>query len=174
MITMNQEPAKAAINAYFSREAAEMYCILGGGALLAVCAALLWVIFSDRFSTALAITLLVVALLLAGTGLSLLIRDGQNRQALVATLAGDNPIVIEHTLATEKARMQQVANNYQNLRYTFAVFALIGALLIAFTHHPTTHAIAVGLLIFATAGVVIDRYSEARALVYLQDLQRQP
>lgn len=171
---MNQEPAKAAINTYFSGEAAEMYCILGGGALLAICAALLWVIFNDRFSTALAITLLVVALLLAGTALSLLIRDGQNRQELVVALAGDNPTAIEKILAAEKARMQKVADNYQNLRYTFAAFALMGALLIAFTHHPTTHAIAVGLLIFAMAGAVIDRYSEVRALVYLQDLQRQP
>lgn len=168
---MNHEQAKTAIATYFSSEAAEMYCILGGGALLAICAVLLWIMFNDRFSMALVITLMVVSLLLAGTGLSLLLRDSQNRQMLLEVLKTGHPLVIEQTLAIEKDRMQKVADNYQTLRYTFAAFALMGALLIAFTHHPTTHAIAVGLLIFAMAGVIIDRYSEARALCYLQQLQ---
>ncbi|RLA41459.1 MAG: hypothetical protein DRR06_15900 [Gammaproteobacteria bacterium] len=69
--------------------------------------------------------------------------------------------------------MQKVADNYQNLRYTFSALALAGALLIAFTHHHITHAIAIGLLIFALSGLVIDRYSEVRARLYLGNLQAQ-
>ena len=170
---INIEQAKLAIVGYFSREAAERYCILGGSALLALCSLLLWLKFSDQFSVALAVTLALIALLLAATGLSLLIRDSQNRQGLIETLTAGDLGVTEQALGIERVRMQKVADNYQNLRYTFAALALAGALLIAFTHHHITHAIAIGLLIFALSGLVIDRYSEVRARLYLGNLQVQ-
>ncbi|RLA50979.1 MAG: hypothetical protein DRR42_11640 [Gammaproteobacteria bacterium] len=170
---INIEQAKVAIESYFSSEAAEMYCILSGSALLALCSLLLWFKFSDQFSVALAITLVLIALLLAATGISLLIRDRQNHQGLTETLNAGDLKATEQVLGIERVRMQKVADNYQNLRYTFSALALAGALLIAFTHHHITHAIAIGLLIFALSGLVIDRYSEVRARLYLGNLQAQ-
>ena len=76
----------------------------------------------------------------------------------------------ESVFTLERQRMQAVVDNYQNLRFGFAGLALIGALLIAFTHHNVSHAIAIGLLIMALAGVAIDKYSEVRATAYLHSL----
>lgn len=47
---------------------------------------ILWFKFNDRFTTALAITLAMVAQLLAAVGTCLLIRDGNNVRTLVETL----------------------------------------------------------------------------------------
>lgn len=169
-MTVNVETTALAIETYFTSEAAEMYCILGGSLMLGLCSLTLWLKFSDQFSTALAITLAVVALLLATTGTSLLIRDSKNARTLLDTLHNKDMVAQQSVLSVEKNRMQAVVDNYQNLRYLFAGFALLGALLIAFTHHHMSHAIAVGLLIFALSGLVIDRYSEVRARTYLQEL----
>lgn len=170
---MDTTQAKLAIDSYFASEAAEMYCILGGGLALALCSALLWSRFNDQFSAALSVTLAVVALLLFATGGSLLIRDSQNHARLLDTLQGADTPAIGQAIAKERGRMQKVAGNYQNLRYAFAALAIAGALLVALTHHYLSHAIAVGLMLFAVAGTVIDRYSETRALVYLDQLDAQ-
>ena len=167
---MGSEPVKIAINAYFSSEAAEMYCIVAGATVLGACSVILWLKFSDRFSFALCWSLAVIALLLAATGVSLLIRDGQNHQSLIKIIDSGEPELIESVVGAEQQRMKKVADNYQNLRYMFASFALIAALLVAFTHHHVSHAIAVALLVFAMAGLVIDRYSEVRARTYLSEL----
>lgn len=169
-MTMNIETTRLAIEAYFVSEAGEMYCILGGSLVLGLCSLTLWLKFSDQFSTALAITLMVVALLLAATATSLLIRDGKNALVLLDTLHNEDVIAQQSMLSVEQNRMQTVVDNYQNLRYLFAGLALLGALLIAFTHHHISHAIAIGLLIFALSGLMIDRYSETRARLYLSHL----
>lgn len=170
---IDAQQAAQAINHYFNREAAEMYCILGGSACLLFCALLLWLFFNDRFSSALAITLSVVALLYSAVAVSLLIRDGANRSYLIETVQSGEPQQQREALTAERERMQAVADNYQNLRYLFSGLALMGALLIAFTHHSISHAVAVGLLVFALSGTVIDRYSEARATLYLGALKTQ-
>jgi hypothetical protein len=169
---MDIEQAKITVDTYFASEAAEMYCILGGSGFIALCSLLLWFRFDDQFSSALAITLAVVALLLFATGASLLIRDGQNHTMLIDTLNGNDVRTTEQVIAGETGRMQKVADNYQNLRYTFAAFAFMGALLIIFSHHHLAQAIAVGLLVFAVSGTIIDRYSEVRALTYLSHLTK--
>ena len=167
---MDIDQAKLAIESYFISEAAEMYCILGGGALLALCSSVLWFKFSDPFSMSLSIVMIVLALLLAATGISLLVRDRQNYQTLMELIVTGDAEATEQALDVERLRMQKVADNYQNLRNMFAALALTGGLLIAFTHHHISHAIAIGLLIFAMTGLVIDHYSEVRARTYLQYL----
>ena len=171
-MTLNIQAASLAIETYFTSEAGEMYCILGGSLVLGLCSLTLWLKFSDQFSAALAVTLIVIALLLAATGASLLLRDGKNARMLQDTLATGDPAMQINVLNTERYRMQAVVDNYQNLRYFFAGFALLGALLIGFTDHHISHALAFGLLIFAVSGLVIDRYSETRARTYLNHLSR--
>lgn len=63
-----------------------MYCVLGGSQVPGLCSLILWFKFNDRFTTALAITLAMVAQLLAAVGTCLLIRDGNNVRTLVETL----------------------------------------------------------------------------------------
>ena len=169
-MTINTEAARLAVETYFTSEAAEMYCILGGSVVLGLCSVVLWLRFNDQFSIALGITLIILALLFAAAGASLLIRDSKNAQMLQETLRGEDIAAQQSVLTLERQRMQTVADNYQNLRMAFAALALIGALLIVFTHHNISHAIAVGLLIMALAGVVIDKYSEVRTLIYLKHL----
>ena len=137
---------------------------------MGLCSVVLWLKFNDQFSMALSISLAIVALLLAATGASLLVRDGKNAQMLQETLLSNDISAQQSILTVERQRMQVVVDNYPNLRLGFAGLALIGALLIAFTHHNVSHAIAVGLLIMALAGVAIDKYSEIRARTYLEIL----
>ncbi len=169
-MTLNIDTTRLAIETYFASEAGEMYCILGGSLVLGLCSLTLWLKFNDQFSSALAISLVLVALLLASTGASLLVRDGKNQRMLLGTLTNNDLATQQSVLVLERDRMQAVVDNYQNLRYLFAGFALLAALLIAFTHHHINHALAVGLLVFAMSGLVIDRFSENRARLYLNHL----
>lgn len=171
---MNPQEIKLAIETYFAGEAAEAYIVIAGYLLVLVCAGLLWFRFSDRFSIALSITLAILTIGMSGGFIYLLIRDSANRQNLVQ-LVDSHQVKPEtrQALEKEKNRMQKVADGYLNLRRLFAAFALLGTLLILFTGNDISHAVAVGLLLFALSGVVIDHYSEERATIYLEKLNRE-
>jgi hypothetical protein len=169
---MNPAEAACAIEAYFSSEAAEMYWVIGGAVLLFATAALLWLKLDDRFSVSLAISLSVVALMLAVTGVSLLVRDTANRNNLLSLVQQERTVEASAALEAEKRRMIEVVKNYSTYRFMFAAAALIGALLIAWAQGGLAHAAAVGLLAFSAAGVVIDQYSEKRATAYLERLEQ--
>lgn len=167
---MNLQDAKQAIEAYFTSEAAEMYCIIGGAVVLLLLAIALWVRLGDRFSIALALALLLVAGILATGGIGLLVRDTANRHSLIQVVEGHDQAATTEALGAERERMQDVVDNYPNLRYMFAACAVLAALLIAFTANGWAHALAVALLLFSLSGVVIDQYSERRAVIYLERL----
>lgn len=169
---MNVPAAAYAIEAYFSSEAAEMYWLISGAVLLSAIAALLWLKLDDRFSVSLAISLSVVAIMLAVTGVSLLVRDTANRNNLLSLVQQGSTAETSAALQAEKQRMVDVVKNYSTYRFLFAATALIGAALIAWAHGGVAHAVAVGLLAFSAAGVVIDAYSERRAVTYLERLEQ--
>jgi hypothetical protein len=170
---MNFQEIKLAIETYFTGEAAEAYIVIGGYIFIVLCAGLLWFKFSDRFSITLSITTLVLALFMSSGFGYLLIRDSVNRQNLVQLVESQDTEEVSQTLQKEKDRMQTVADGYLNLRRMFAVSALVGAILIIFTHNSVSHAIAVGMMFFAMSGAIIDHYSEERASIYLEKLNSQ-
>ncbi len=169
-MSVNIETTALAIESFFSSEASEVYCIVGSSLVLGLSSAALWFKFSDQFFTALAVVPAVVALISATSSTSLLIRDSKNARALLHTVHNKGKGTVRNILRVEQNRMEAVANNYQNLCYLFVGFALLGVLLIAFSHHHISHAIAAGLLLFAMVGLMIDRYLKTRARFYLSHL----
>lgn len=168
---MNLEKLSTAVTAYFSSEAAEMYCLIVGGGVAFALALLLIVSINDRFSQSLAVMLVLIGLLLGGTGVSLLKRDNANEAALLSVLNGGDSAISQPIIEAERDRMQTVVDAYTTYRYMFAGAAVIGAALILFVAHPIAMGVAVGLFIFAGSGVVIDHFSEQRAVIYLEVLQ---
>ena len=168
---MNIAATKDAINTYFTSEASEMYILIASAAVLIVLGIVFLTMLHGRFSQIFGAGLLVLALIYGGTGVSLLSRDSANRDQLIAAL--DAPITEETTtlLNGEEARIKAVVDNYRNLQYMFASFAVLGAALILFWPTQIGMAVAALALTFSVSGVLVDHYSEHRATIYYQDLR---
>ena len=161
------EPLRSAIDIYFRGERAEMIAFLAFACLLVVAAVLLWV-STDRFARALSVTLGLIAVVAFSVAVPLLLRDGPHAERLRERLAQGEEAGVR---ADEGARMAVVNRNYATYRYLYAACLLAAAALMLFWRNPTTSGIAVGLMVFAATGLVVDHYSETRAAVYAEALR---
>ncbi len=156
-----------AIDLYFRGERAEMIAFLVFAGVLVVAAVLLWMAH-DRFARALSVVLALCALIACSTAIPLLLRDGPHAQRLRERIDRGEEAVVR---AEEEARMTVVNRNYPYYRYMYAALVVAAIALIAFMRNATTSGIAVGLLVFAATGLVVDHYSEERAAIYTKHLQ---
>lgn len=158
---------RQAVDLYFRGERAEMIAFLAFGGMLVLAVGLLWAT-QDRFARSLAVPLSLVAIVAFSVAVPLLLRDGPHAERLRARIAqGDDARV----RADEGARMAVVNRNYAYYRYLYASAMLVAIGLMLFWRNATTSGIAVGLLVFAATGLVVDHYSEERAAVYTAALQ---
>ena len=67
--------------------------------------------------------------------------------------------------------MAVVNRNYATYRYLYAACLLAALALMLFWRNPTTSGIAVGLMVFAATGLVVDHCSGSRAAIYAEALQ---
>lgn len=158
---------RSAIDLYFRGERAEMIAFLVFAGVLVVAAVLLWMAH-DRFARSLAVVLALCALIACSTAVPLLLRDGPHAQRLRERIEHGEQ---DGVRADEEARMTVVNRNYAYYRYLYAAAVLIAIGLALFMRNATTSGIAVGLLVFAATGLVVDHYSEERAATYMQYLQ---
>jgi len=163
MLTESIATTQAAIVAYYNGERSEMWAIIVGFALVAVLCGWLFLTKRDGFSLAFLSVVLVFGLVFSGIAVSLLVRDTSVRDGLVTAAA---MIKASPALRDENQRIERVISNYRYYRYAAAAFVLTALLAIAFGSQAWLHGLAVGLLAVATAQMVIDHYSEERALVY--------
>ena len=158
---------RQAVDLYFRGERAEMIAFLAFGGVLVLAAVLLWATH-DRFARSLAVPLGLLAIVAFGVAVPLLLRDGPHAEKLRVRIAqGDDAGV----RAEEGARMAVVNRNYAYYRYLYAAVMLAAIGLMLFWRNATTSGIAVGLLVFAATGLVVDHYSEERAADYTAALQ---
>jgi hypothetical protein len=155
-----------AIDLYFRGERAEMIAFLVFAGVLVVAAVLLWMAH-DRFARSLSVVLALCALIACSTAIPLLLRDGPHAQRLRERIDRGEEAVVR---AEEEARMTVVNRNYPYYRYMYAALVVAAIALIAFMRNATTSGIAVGLLVFAATGLVVDHYSEERAAIYTRSL----
>lgn len=158
---------RTAIDVYFRGERAEMIAFLAFGCVLVLAAVLLW-ISADRFARALSVTLGLIAVVAFSVAVPLLLRDGPHAERLRERLAQGEEAGVR---ADEGARMAVVNRNYAYYRYLYAACLLAAAALMLFWRNPVTAGIAVGLMVFAATGLVVDHYSESRAAIYARELQ---
>lgn len=158
---------RTAIDVYFRGERAEMIAFLVFAGVLVVAAVLLWT-SADRFARALSVTLGLIAVVAFSVAVPLLLRDGPHAERLRERLAQGDEAGVR---ADEGARMAVVNRNYPYYRYLYAACLVVAVALMLFWRTPTTAGIAVGLMLFAATGLVVDHYSESRAAIYARELQ---
>lgn len=158
---------RTAVDLYFRGERAEMIAFLVFAAVLVLAAVLLWTT-ADRFARAMAVSLGLVAIVAFSVAVPLLLRDGPHSERLRERLAQGDEIGVR---TDEGARMAAVNRNYAYYRYLYAVCLLAAAALMLAWRTPVTSGIAVGLMVFAATGLVVDHYSESRAAIYAEALR---
>lgn len=154
---------------YFQGERHEMFAIVAGSALLLLLAGAILLLSRDPFAKALFVTVLVSAVLLSGTALSLLPRDARLHAELnTATQSAQ----AASALTGERVRVEEILSKYQYYRYAAALFGLIALAAVVLSRKGWAHGVAAGLLLLVVAQVIIDHYSEQRARQYHEELAR--
>jgi hypothetical protein len=159
------------ISAYFAGERTEMIIILAVSTVLTLAA--LWLALSSRnpFGWSLFVTVLLSALMLGGMAVGLLVRDKDTPQRLVQQLQSSTA---QDSLQAETARMVTVVKAYPSYRLIAGVVGLIALLGLVFIKREWAQGVAAGLLLLLVAQILIDAYSEPRAVAYLEQLQGKP
>jgi hypothetical protein len=158
---------QAAVRGYFAGEQQELLLILAGCMLLAGLAVWLWLATRKGFSMAFMLTVLLAAGLLSATAISLLIRDADRATTLGAELRSTQQAQV---LAMERERVAVVVSKYHYYRYVAGGLVALGLLGLLLSQRGWVHGVAAGLLLLAVAQIVIDHFSERRAVHYLEQL----
>jgi len=158
-----------AVLAYFHGERQEMLSILGASAVVAAAVAALFLTMRDGFAKGLMITTLVCAAVLSASAVSLLARDRTLSQSIVSAMEGTAATTV---VEKEQSRIAAVIANYPLYRWAAVLVGIVALLLLVLVRQHWLHGVAAGLLLLVVAQVVIDRYSEARAASYLEQISR--
>jgi hypothetical protein len=161
-MSMESSALLAAIRTYFAGERQEMLMILAATIIMTLATASLYWRSRDGFAAGLTLTVLLAAILLASTSVSLLRRDAPLR-ASIERAAGDRSVA---QLRDEAARIATVESRYPNYRYGAVVLAIIAIVLLNLTSRDWLRGVSAGLLLLVVAQVAIDHYSERRAHTY--------
>ena len=161
---MNVELLQNQIVNYFSGERREVTIIVITAPLIVALAIYLFLSAKDKFSIGFAIPVVLLGIAVSITAGSLLLRDKTMRTNLIS--ASENVETARPALETEKARIEKVIANYPYYRYGSVASVIIGFLAIAITKSSFANGIAAGLLLAASAQLIIDHYSESRAAAY--------
>lgn len=159
----NLMDARAAVTEYFQGERSEMMALVVFSAASVGVSIALFAMTKDRFAKGLASVLLAMAVVFLSVAVPLLSRDARQRQEVVHHMtAGD----AEPMVARESARMSDVIGRYAYYRYGYAAMLVAAAIIALGMRSSLVNGIAVGLVVFAATGLVVDHYSEERARVY--------
>ncbi len=152
---------QSAIEQYFLGERHEMQAILSGVFVLFVAGFLLRR-SGESFARGLSLPLLLTAVIFACVAIPLLIRDNQHKAKLVSQISTQ----FEQVRNEEMQRITNVIKWYPYYRYVYLISIVSALFLFLFKHRAFWQGTAVGLLVFASIGFVIDHYSENRARNY--------
>jgi hypothetical protein len=162
----NMQSLRDSIKRYYDGQ--RIAAIVGGFlSLTIIIGAVVMFDHGGSFLRGLGVVIALTALLIGGSGVSLMFRD----QSQLLTLLKAEP----QTLATETARMATVVSNYKYYRIGFIVLAVIAMLLAVagrgIDHRALLDGIALGLLLTAVLGLLIDHFDREGATTYLVALQ---
>jgi hypothetical protein len=160
------------IDRYFAGERTEMFWILGICAIVSLLVLGLWWVQRDGFSKSFAGVVMAGVLILTSVAVGILMRDPAHQAKLQTEVAA--PAQRAAALQTESQRMVKVIAAYPSYRYTFMALAIV-ALIAAFIWPlGWVNGLAAGFCVLFMALSVVDHYSEARAQIYLKQLQTTP
>ena len=167
---MNTELLQSQIVNYFSGERREVTIILMIAPVIVALAMFLFLAAKDKFSIGFSIPVVLLDIAVSVTAVSLLVRDKTLRANLIS--ATETAEMARPALTAEKARIEKVIANYPYYRYGSIALVIIGFLAIALTRSSLANGITAGLLLAASAQLIIDHYSEARADIYKTALEQ--
>jgi hypothetical protein len=139
---------------------------IGMAVFLMVAASATWLFISSRSGFALGLMVTVVLFGAAmGAGLaSLILRDRSASQLLGQTLKTERHAA---ALASETARIGVVLAKFRYYRLGAGALGLLAVAGLMLSDHAWVHGFGAGLFLVVAAQVVIDHFSEQRALIYL-------
>ena len=152
---------QSAIENYFLGERHEMQAILSAVFVLLVSGIFL-LRSGESFARGLSIPLLMTALIFAAVAIPLLIRDTKQKSKLVTQVSTQ----FEEVRKDELQRITTVIKWYPYYRAIYLLSIAAAFFLFILKHRAFWQGTAVGLLVFACIGFVIDHYSENRARNY--------
>lgn len=165
---MNPDALTTAIQAYFAGERHEGLAILAFSAGLVLVAAAIHVAARDGFSRGFGVVALLLAVLLSSTVLSLMRRDPPHQAELTAAIRGGDA---RSAVAAEASRMAEVIRKYPYYRIVALGLGLLALVAAAMSRRGWVNGAAAGVLLLVVAQVVIDHYSEARAMRYAEHVR---
>lgn len=167
---MNTELLQSQIVNYFSGEQREVTIILMIAPVVVALAMFLFFATKDKFSIGFSIPVVLLGITVLVTAASLLVRDKTLRANLIS--ATKTAEMARPTLTVEKDRIEKVIANYPYYRYGSIALVIVGFLAILLTRSSLANGITAGLLLTASAQLIIDHYSEARAHIYKTVLEQ--
>ena len=165
---MNTDALITAVQAYFAGERHEGFAILGFLVVLVLVAGSLHAVGRDGFSRGFGIMALLLAILLSPMGVSLMRRDARHQAMLVAGLRGGDARAV---VTAEAGRMAEVIRKYPYYRVAALALGALALAAAALSRRGWVSGAAAGGLLLVIAQLVIDHYSEARAVRYGGELR---
>lgn len=154
---------QVAVSEYFFGERQEMIIIIA--TFFAVIVSSLCLLYYSRTSFMIAFAGIVTVFggMASAGAVSLIVRDRAISAELGTKLAGSARL---DRLAVEEERIKVVLSKYQRYRYAAAILALISIGGVAFSQRGWVHGLAAALLLLVVGQMLVDHYSEQRALLY--------
>ena len=160
---MNTEAIITGINQYFKGERSEMALVIFFSVLIGASAVWLFLAYRDSFSKGFAIVVVLFSFLFTGVAVSVLFRDRPYEQKLVKEVSSEDGPKAVHQ---EIERMNIVISKYPAGKKVTLVVVLFGVVSIFLFRRPVVEGVVVGLLLVGASQIVMDHYSEERAVEY--------
>jgi len=158
---------EAIIRAYFGGEKSEAVLIVLAGVACLIAAIWLWAWVREPFARGLAAALLLAAALGLSVGGSVYSRTDRQVERLLELQQQASA----QFAAQEGPRIRQVVKSFGLYRLCYALAVLLALGFVFLIGKPFCHGLAVGLLVLAALGLIIDHYAEARAVDYVRALE---
>jgi len=154
------------VQLYFKGEKNEVIIILIVLGIFIATSIFLLIFSKDGYLKGATTVLLILSILLSMIALPILIRTRPQVNKLERTYSNN----INEFRTLEQMRMNKVINNYKYYIAVYITFIIIAIALTMFTTKEFYKGIALGLIVIAIFGMVVDHYSKKRAKIYYHKL----
>ncbi|MEO8066122.1 MAG: hypothetical protein ABI599_00375 [Flavobacteriales bacterium] len=155
------------IDTYFRAEKAEslLFLLIGAGAV--VLAVFAWMKWNEPFTKGFAVPLLLIGLIQATVGATVLLRTGKQVADLSAQVQQD----AKGYRAAELPRMEKVMKSFTVIKWTEIIFIVAGiGLLVLLKDKGFWTGVGLGFMLQGAISLTLDIFAEKRGLEYMEAL----
>lgn len=155
---------------WYQGEIFEGKMILAFGLIVSIISFVLYFWGTTPYAKALFVPMLVLGVLLIGTGSGMVYKNSQTLLQ-ITELYERNPAEF---IQSEIERVKGFMYMYPSTLIASLIFFLVGILLLGFTKNMYLHATALALVVLSVSMITIDYFSKERANNYLERLKISP